>query len=186
MLLDKRLITHRFIAARRRGATCPRSSPTKKPSGGAIGPGCSTIASPSDHIRTSAAAASGVGRGREKRRFSGPRGHRPVPSPAAQAAAKASANPPRAPCGRAPGPSPPPADRAAALGRSAKAREGPNPDRSPGADREVVLWPHRFAGNRSAKRDLVRLGKGNTRQCPGLGDAGKAARSGRGDRLDIG
>ena len=47
MLLNKSLITHRFITASRRGAKCQRSSPTKNPSGGAIEPGCSTIASPS-------------------------------------------------------------------------------------------------------------------------------------------
>ena len=147
-----------------------------------------------DHIRTSAAAASGVGSGREKRRFSDPRGHRRVPSPAAQASAnprratcaEEAANPHRAPCGRAQGRQPPPAGRAAALRRSAKARGGPNQDRSPRTDREVVLWPQRCAGNRFSEREMARLGNEKRRQHPGIGDAGKAARPDRGARLDKG
>ena len=50
-----------------------------------------------DHIRASAAAASGIGRTREKRRFSYPRSHRRVSSPAARAAAESVSEPPWSP-----------------------------------------------------------------------------------------
>ena len=56
----------------------------------------------------------------------------------------------------------------------------------PGQTVKWVLWPQRCAGNRFSERELVRRGKEKRRHHPGIGDAGKAARPGRGAQLDKG
>ena len=70
------------------------------------------------------------------------------------------------------------------LGNPQKQEVVPTKTDPPPADREVVLWPQRCAGNRFSEREMARLGKEKRRQHPGIGDAGEAARPDRGIRLD--